>query len=45
MILFFDSEEDMRSADESLNAMDTSETPGSRASVDQGEVKYERELG
>jgi hypothetical protein len=45
VILFFDSEEDMRSADEALNAMDTSDTPGSRASVDQGEVKYERELG
>jgi uncharacterized protein YfcZ (UPF0381/DUF406 family) len=40
--LFFDSEEDMRQADEALNAMDTSDTPGTRASVDQGAV-IERE--
>jgi hypothetical protein len=38
VILFFDSEEEMRSADEALSAMDTGETPGTRASVDQGEV-------
>ena len=38
-IFFFDSEEDMRRADEALNAMDSGETPGTRASVDQGEVK------
>jgi hypothetical protein len=43
VILFFDTEEDMRNADEALNAMDTSDTPGTRASVDQGEVKFERE--
>jgi hypothetical protein len=34
----------MRKADEALNAMDTGETPGSRASVDQGEVKVERDI-
>ena len=39
--LFFDSEEDMRKADEVLNAMDSSDTPGTRASVDQGEVLIE----
>ncbi len=38
VILQFDSEEDMRSADEALNAMDAGDTPGTRASVDQGEV-------
>jgi hypothetical protein len=43
VILFFDSEEDMRQADEALNAMDASDTPGTRASIDQGEVKFERE--
>jgi hypothetical protein len=43
VMLFFDTEEDMRQADEALNTMDTSDTPGSRASVDQGEVKFERE--
>jgi hypothetical protein len=42
VILFFASEEDMRSADEALNAMDPGDTPGTRASVDQGEVKFER---
>jgi hypothetical protein len=43
VIFFFDSEEDMRTADEALNAMDAGETPGTRASVDQGEVKAEFE--
>jgi hypothetical protein len=38
VILFFESEEDMRSADEALQAMDTADTPGTRASVDQGEI-------
>jgi len=38
VILFFETEEDMRSADEALNAMDSGDTPGTRASVDQGEV-------
>jgi hypothetical protein len=45
VILFFDTEEEMRNADEALNAMDTSDTPGTRVSVDQGEVKFEREEG
>jgi hypothetical protein len=40
---FFDSEEKMRAASEVLDAMDPSETPGTRASVDQCEVKVERE--
>jgi hypothetical protein len=43
VILFFDTEEDMRKADEALNQMDAGETPGTRASVDQGEVKVEWE--
>ena len=38
VIMFFDSEEDMQKADSVLNAMDSSDTPGTRASVDQGEV-------
>jgi len=41
VIMFFDSEEDMHKADEVLNAMDSSDTPGTRASVDQGEVLIE----
>jgi hypothetical protein len=43
VILFFDNEEDMRQGDEALNAMDAGETPGSRSSVDQGEVKVQRD--
>lgn len=43
VIFLFDNEEDMRKADEALNAMDTSDTPGTRASVDQGEVRMEWE--
>jgi hypothetical protein len=43
VLFLFDSEEDMRKADEALNAMDASDTPGTRASVDQGEVKAEWE--
>jgi hypothetical protein len=38
VILSFETEEDMRSADEALNAMDSGDTPGTRASVDQGEI-------
>ena len=38
---FFDSEEKMRKSAEVLEQMDSSETPGARASVDMGEVKAE----
>jgi hypothetical protein len=38
VILMFESEEDMKNADTALQAMDAGETPGTRASVDQGEV-------
>ena len=31
----------MRKGDEALNAMDKGETPGTRASVDQGEIKVQ----
>ena len=37
-ILFFESEEDYRTADEALNAMTPDETPGSRASVGRYQV-------
>ena len=40
---FFDSEDDLRQADEALRNMDASEVPGTRASVDQCEVVIERE--
>ena len=39
----FESEEKMRAASEVLDAMDASETPGTRTSVDQCEVKIERD--
>jgi hypothetical protein len=44
VILFFETEEDMRKGDEALNQMDSADTPGTRASVDQGEVKVERDM-
>jgi hypothetical protein len=42
---FYDSEEDMKKADEIMNAMDSSDTPGTRASVDMGEVVIEAKIG
>jgi hypothetical protein len=44
VIFHFDSEEDMRKADDALNAMDTGDTPGSRASVEQGEIKIDKDF-
>jgi hypothetical protein len=35
---YFDSEEKMRAAGEVLAAMDSAQTPGTRASIDQGEI-------
>jgi hypothetical protein len=40
---FFETEEKMRAANEVFEQMDASDTPGTRASVDQAEVKIERE--
>jgi hypothetical protein len=40
---FFETEEKMREAGAVLEAMDTADTPGTRASIDQCEVKLERE--
>jgi hypothetical protein len=44
-IAFFDSAEDAKAADEVMGAMDPGDTPGSRASVDIGEVVIERSVG
>ena len=41
---FFDDEQKMRDADAVFEAMDTSDTPGTRASIDRCEVKIEREM-
>jgi hypothetical protein len=40
----FATEQDMRDADAIFQAMDSAETPGNRASIDQCEVKIEREI-
>jgi hypothetical protein len=40
----FDSEEDLRTSAEAFAAMDPSETPGTRVSVDSGELRVERSL-
>ena len=44
VLQFFDDEGSLRAGAEAFAAMDPSETPGSRASVDTGELKVEREL-
>ena len=44
VLQYFDSEEDLRTGAETFAAMDPSETPGTRASVDGGEVRITREL-
>ena len=41
VVQFFESAEDMREAEEVLGAMDASDTPGTRASVDRGELKLD----
>jgi hypothetical protein len=40
---YFATEDDMRKGSEVLQAMDTAETPGTRASVDVCEVKVEKQ--
>jgi hypothetical protein len=40
---FFESEDKMRAAEQVFEQMDASETPGTRASVDNCEVKIERD--
>jgi hypothetical protein len=44
VLQFFDSAEDMEAGAKVFSAMDPSETPGTRASVDMCEVKLERTL-
>jgi hypothetical protein len=41
----FESAEDMEAGGQALSAMDPSQTPGTRASVDMCEVKLEQTLG
>jgi hypothetical protein len=44
-VAFFDDEQKMRDADSTFQQMDSSDTPGTRASIDMAEVKIEREQG
>lgn len=44
VLQFFDSADDMRAGDQAFSAMDPSDTPGQRASVDMGEVVMERQM-
>jgi hypothetical protein len=44
VLQYFDNEENLRAGADSFAAMDPSETPGNRVSVDTGELKVEREL-
>ena len=44
VLQFFDNEEDLRAGADTFAAMDPSETPGSRVSVDTGELRVEREI-
>ena len=44
VLQYFDNEDDLRAGSETFAAMDRSETPGSRVSVDTGELKVERVL-
>jgi hypothetical protein len=41
VLLYFETEEDMRGSDASLDEMDPSDTPGTRTSVDLCEVKVD----
>ena len=43
VLQYFDNEENLRAGADTFAAMDPSETPGSRVSVDTGELKVERE--
>jgi hypothetical protein len=43
VLQYFDDEESLRAGADTFAAMDPSETPGSRVSVDTGELKVERE--
>ena len=45
VLQYFATAEDMNAGAQAFSAMDPSETPGTRASVDMCEVKLERQLG
>jgi hypothetical protein len=44
VVQVFESEQDMRDSEQAFDSMDASETPGTRASVDRGELKLDLKL-
>jgi hypothetical protein len=44
VLQFFENEQDMRDSEAAFDAMDPSETPGSRASVDRTELKADLKM-
>ena len=44
VLQFFDSAHDMRDSEAAFDAMDPSETPGTRVSIDRGEVKLDLKM-
>jgi hypothetical protein len=44
VVQHFETAQDMADSEAALDAMDPSETPGTRATVDRGEVVFEREV-
>jgi hypothetical protein len=44
VLQFFDTADDMAAAEEAFDSMDPGETPGTRASVDRTEMKFERQM-
>jgi len=44
VVQLFDSADDMRDSEAAFDAMDPSETPGTRASIDRGELKLDLKM-
>lgn len=44
VLQFFDSADDMRASEAAFDAMDPSDTPGKRASIDRGEIKLDLKM-
>jgi hypothetical protein len=44
VLQFFDSADDMRDSEAGFDAMDPSDTPGTRASIDRGELKLDLKI-
>lgn len=44
VLQFFDSADDMRDSEAAFDAMDPSDTPGTRSSIDRGEVRLDLKM-